>query len=227
MSQATHQANIQSVVDLILGRLEPDRRTIIAIAGPPASGKTTLTEAVVEHLNKRAESAPSLKASVLPMDGFHLGNDVLDELGLRHRKGAVETFDETAFCTALSDLSQSQDERLLPGFDRSQDRVVPGKIQVEASTRIIVTEGNYLLLNRSPWREARDLYAATVFVTAPLDVLKMRLIERWLDQGLSAQEAQSKVMNNDLPNAAMVLIQSQHADLVIEHHVHDTLAGAL
>ena len=60
MSQATHQANIQSVVDLILGRLEPDRRTIIAIAGPPASGKTTLTEAVVEHLNKRAESDPSL-----------------------------------------------------------------------------------------------------------------------------------------------------------------------
>ena len=223
MSQTTHKAHIQSVVDLISQRLEPKCRTVIAIAGPPGSGKTTLADAVVRQLNEQSIEAPEFKATILPMDGYHRSNDELDRLGLRRRKGAVDTFDAAGFSAALEALSDDKKVHRLPGFDRRNDCVVPDRIIVEASTRIIVTEGNYLLLNRVPWRDLRALYAASVFVKAPLEVLKARLLERWRDQHLSPQEAQQKVTENDLPNAALVLQESMSADLVIEHAVHDAL----
>jgi len=61
--------------------LEKGRR-IIAIVGPPASGKSTLAE----HLAQRMQNA-----RVLPMDGFHRDNADLDRHGLRARKGAPQT----------------------------------------------------------------------------------------------------------------------------------------
>lgn len=221
MSEVTHQAHVQAVVDLIAQRHQSGRRTVIAMAGPPASGKTTLAQSVARHLNQRAVLAPEFKTALLPMDGYHLDNQTLDRLGLRSRKGAVETFDAVRFCAAVQAASIPESDLSLPGFDRERDCVVPNAIRVERSTSIIITEGNYLLLHQLPWLEARPFFTATVFIKAPLDVLKQRLMARWRDQRLSMRDAETKVTGNDLPNAAIVLAQSSGADLVIEHDATD------
>lgn len=225
MSVESHQANIAAVVDLIASRIKQDQRTVIAIAGPPASGKTTLAEAVVERLNAGSSSSDERPASLFPMDGYHLSNPELDSLGLRDRKGSCETFDASGFCDALERLCVLGTAHDLPGFDRDNDCVVPGAIRVGAHARIIVAEGNYLLLDRFPWREAQSHYTARVFVKAPLAVLSMRLQERWRAQGLTARQAEARVQLNDLPNATLVLKDSTEADLVLEHLVHDGLEG--
>ena len=223
MSLATHQANVTAVVELIKRRAQAGERMIVAIAGPPASGKTTLAEAVVERLNTVGSSGEPRRAAVLPMDGFHLDNETLQARGLLARKGAVETFDATGFCATIRTIVEEGGAQHLPGFDRDEDRVIPNQIHIAEEAQVIVTEGNYLLLDQSPWRELRPMFTASVFVKAPIEVLRVRLLERWLDQNLSQQEAQKRVANNDLPNALHVLSRSVDADLFVEHEVHDDL----
>lgn len=231
MSLATHRANVTAVVELINRRAQTGERMIVAIAGPPASGKTTLAGAVVERLNAAGSSTEPRRAAVLPMDGFHLDNETLQARGLLARKGAVETFDAAGFCAAIRAIveeggDEGRDEggvQHLPGFNRHEDRVIPDQIRIAQETQVIVTEGNYLLLDQSPWRELHPMFAATVLVKAPIEVLRVRLLERWLDQNLSQQEAQERVTNNDLPNARHVLSRSVDADLLIGHEVHDDL----
>ena len=223
MSLATHQANVTAVVELIKRRAQAGERMIVAIAGPPASGKTTLAEAVVERLNTVGSSGEPRRAAVLPMDGFHLDNETLQARGLLARKGAVETFDANGFCAAIRTIVEEGGAQHMPGFDRDEDRVIPNQIHIAEEAQVIVTEGNYLLLDQSPWRELRPMFAASVFVKAPIEVLRDRLLERWLDQNLSQQEAQKRVTNNDLPNALHVLSRSVYADLFVEHEVHDDL----
>ena len=223
MSLATHQANVTAVVELIKRRAQAGERMIVAIAGPPASGKTTLAEAVVERLNTVGSSGEPRRAAVLPMDGFHLDNETLQARGLLARKGAVETFDAIGFCAAIRTIVEEGGAQHLPGFDRDEDRVIPNQIHIAEEAQVIVTEGNYLLLDQSPWRELRPMFTASVFVKAPIEVLRVRLLERWLDQNLSQQEAQKRVANNDLPNALSVLSRSVDADLFVEHEVHDDL----
>ena len=223
MSLATHQANVTAVVELIKRRAQAGERMIVAIAGPPASGKTTLAEAVVERLNTVGSSGGPRRAAVLPMDGFHLDNETLQARGLLARKGAVETFDANGFCAAIRTIVEEGGAQHLPGFDRDEDCVIPNQIHIAEEAQVIVTEGNYLLLDQSPWRELRPMFTASGFVKAPIEVLRVRLLERWLDQNLSQQEAQKRVANNDLPNALHVLSRSVDADLFVEHEVHDDL----
>ena len=223
MSLATHRANVTAVVELINRRAQTGERMIVAIAGPPASGKTTLAGAVVERLNAAGSSTEPRRAAVLPMDGFHLDNETLQARGLLARKGAVETFDAAGFCAAIRTIVEEGGAQHLPGFNRDEDRVIPDQIRIAQETQVIVTEGNYLLLDQSPWRELHPMFAASVFVKAPIEVLRVRLLERWLDQNLSQQEAQERVTNNDLPNARHVLSRSVDADLFVEHEVHDDL----
>ena len=223
MSLATHRANVMAVIELINKRAQTGERMIVAIAGPPASGKTTLAEAVVERLNTAGSGGEPQRAAVLPMDGFHLDNETLQARGLMDRKGAVETFDATGFCAAIRAILEEGGVQHLPGFDRDEDRVIPNQIRIAEEAQVIVTEGNYLLLDQSPWRELHPMFTASVFVKAPIEVLRVRLLERWLDQNLSQQEAQKRVANNDLPNALHVLSRSVDADLFVEHEVHDDL----
>lgn len=223
MSDAAHQAHIQSVLRLIDQRIQTGRRTVVAIAGPPASGKSTLAEAVVQQLNQQAIEAPAYQAALLPMDGYHLDNVTLDQRGLRARKGSVDTFAAAEFCAAVRAVAELGSAHDLPGFDRDSDSVVAGQIRVDPSTQIIVVEGNYLLLDRSPWRDLQAFYAATVFVCAPRTVLRERLMARWNHQNLLEQEAAAKVAINDLPNADVVLRERLAADLLIEHKTSDIL----
>ncbi len=205
------------VCDLISSRRQVGVRTIVAIAGPPASGKSTLAETVVQSLNVQQSSAVPL-ATLVPMDGYHLDNRVLKKRGLLSRKGAPETFDAVGFCTAIRGLQSAQHESFHPKFDRQMDLAIANAIAVHPETPIVVVEGNYLLMNSDPWRTLADVYAATVFVSPTLEELENRLQHRWIKHGFDPQTALQRAKTNDLPNAEHVIRDSRKADLTLNQN---------
>ncbi len=198
------------VVDRLIrrvGAVRPKaRRRLIAIAGAPASGKTTLAAELAEALGARA--------ILVPMDGFHLDNRILDARGLRPRKGAPQTFDGAGFVHMIRRLA-SEDEVVIPVFDRARDIAIAGASVVGPETEIAVVEGNYLLLDEQPWRALRPLWDLSVYLKVPEDTLRARLIQRWLDHGLNPQAAEARATSNDLPNALHIARHSSEADIVL------------
>ncbi|WP_282127149.1 AAA family ATPase [Roseobacter litoralis] len=168
-----------------------NKRRLIALAGPPASGKSTLAHALADHLPN---------SCALPMDGFHLDNRILRERGLIARKGAPETFDVAGLQHLLQRL-QNEDDVVYPLFDRHLDCAVAGAGIAEASATTVIVEGNYLLLDAPYWRDLRALWDFAVYVSVSPDVLRDRLLTRWHDHGFSREDAQAKVEQNDMPNA--------------------------
>ena len=177
---------------LITARAEGRSRYIVAIAGAPASGKTMLAAELAAKLGPCA--------SVLPMDGFHLDNSVLQERGLLARKGAPETFDAQGFVALLEHVLSTPEVRF-PTFDRQCDCTRPDRGLVSARTRIVLVEGNYLLLRTAPW--------------AARDELERRLIARWLKHGLLPEEARTRALGNDMKNADFVAAHSRAADVIL------------
>lgn len=211
MSSLKH--NTQMLSDLILKAARPGVRQVIAIAGPPGSGKSTLAEAVVDRIN--AQNGPSLNASLLPMDGFHLDNEALEPLGLADRKGAHETFDAKGFLHLMQEVRAHERDLHYPVFDRTIDRAIPDAGLLSKSTDVVVVEGNYLLLNKPIWRDLAPLFDVSVFLQIPLPTLEQRLLQRWLTLGFSRAKAEQKVYGNDLKNAALVLRHSMEPDLTL------------
>lgn len=189
-----------------------EKRLMIAIAGPPASGKTTLAGALVDAINNREPADPPV-AALLPMDGFHLDNAVLDEMGLRAVKGAPQTFDADGYIALVRSVREATTDILCPGFDRTIDAVVPDDLSIPAGTRIVIAEGNYLLLTADPWHQLKSLFDTTIALTPPLAELERRLIDRWLAHGHDQDAAEKRARGNDLVNAETVLTSSQTADL--------------
>lgn len=214
MTKTTMEQDVDLVCDLIERSLRNGERTIIGIAGPPASGKSTLAAAVVHSLNKASRS-PVAKASLLPMDGYHLDNRLLESRGLRARKGAPETFDAQGFCDAVACLAKTNRETYHPKFDRHLDLAIANAIAIHPETPVVVVEGNYLLLDRTPWSSLRALFAATVFVCPSMQALRERLLQRWIEHGQEPDAALGKITGNDLPNAELVARESHRADLML------------
>ncbi len=217
MTQSGLEHDVGLVCDLIERNRKEGGRTIIGIAGPPASGKSTLAEAVVQTLNTGAEGI-SAKASLLPMDGYHLDNRLLESRGLLARKGAPETFNSEGFCETVKGFVLSKRETFHPKFDRHMDLAIANSISIHADTPVVVVEGNYLLLKSVPWISLRDVFAATVFVCPPLDALRDRLQQRWIKHGLDPETAALKINGNDLPNAELVIRESYEADLCLSQN---------
>ncbi len=186
-----------------------DQRRLIAIAGPPASGKSTVAQAVCDALNARGTAT-----DLVAMDGFHMDNSVLNARDLRARKGAPQTFDLDGFAAILARLRQ-EGEVFVPTFDRARDASIAASAVVSSETRTIVVEGNYLLLNEPGWRDLSDHWALSVALMVSPEVLEGRLLARWLSFGFSAEAARLKAESNDLPNAMRVLENSLRADLEI------------
>lgn len=182
------------------------RRSLIAIAGPPASGKSTLAADLVTELGPTA--------ALVPMDGFHLDNRILDACGLRPRKGAPETFDAAGFIHMVRRLA-TEDEVIIPVFDRPRDIAIAGADAIGSKTEIAVVEGNYLLLKDAPWSGFHPLWDLTVFLNVPGYILTRRLIRRWLDNGHSPEQAETRARSNDLPNALRVTDRSAPADITL------------
>lgn len=195
----------QDIIDKITAVPLRGGRRIIAIAGGPASGKSTLSA-------KLASRIPN--GCVVPMDGFHRDNVDLDRHGLLARKGAPETFDVAAFIQLVQSL-RSQSNVAFPTFDRLNDRVVIDGGHVKASDQTILVEGNYLLLNRPPWADLAPIWDLSIQLDVPLDMLRNRLVKRWLDHGHTHPEALARAEGNDLANARLLATSSFVADLVI------------
>lgn len=188
----------------------PGRRFIAAIAGPPGSGKSTLAAALATHLADRTKR----QVALLPMDGFHYDNAVLEPAGLLARKGAPETFDATGFAECLARIRIGSEDVATPLFDRAADLARAGAAIVGSDCGIVLVEGNYLLLDALPWSEAAASYDLTVFLDVPLAELRRRLIQRWRDHGLGEEAAIARAEGNDLRNARLVIEGSVDADVV-------------
>ena len=193
----------------LIDRLQPltkgPQRRLVALAGPPAAGKSHLCEALMAAL-------PG--AGLLQMDGFHLDDGLLRQRGTLPRKGAPETFDLDGLAVMLDRL-RADDGRpvLVPLFDRSIETSRAAAAEIPAEARLILVEGNYLLLDRPGWRELARHFALTVMLEAPEPVLRARLEARW--SGLAPEEAREKLDGNDLPNMRLVLEASLPADLLL------------
>lgn len=191
-------------------------RLFIAVAGPPASGKSTIAAGLCEKLNAGGRSA-----ALLGMDGFHLDNRILDARGLRSRKGSPQTFDLAGFAAILERLRNEQ-EVIAPRFSRKLDASIGSAVVIDASVDLIVVEGNYLLLDRPGWRDLHALWSYSVFLDVEHDVLRKRLARRWERHGFSHEEAQQKIEENDMRNAELVLGSS-----VAAHHLYSDSTGLI
>jgi pantothenate kinase len=182
-----------------------DGRVLIAIAGPPGAGKSTLAAALADQV---------AGAAVVPMDGFHLDNMVLEQRGLLARKGAPESFDAAGFLNMVTRLKRGE-EVVIPVFDRARDIAIAGARVIGPEQRVLLIEGNYLLLDRAPWNGLAGCWDLTIGIEVPLPELEARLVQRWRDHGLMQAAAVARAMGNDIPNAQLVVAGSVSADLVI------------
>ncbi|SMO81443.1 nucleoside triphosphate hydrolase [Paracoccus laeviglucosivorans] len=187
-------------------------RQLVALAGPPGSGKSTIAEALHRAINAHTPAT----SAILPMDGFHYDDAVLRERGALSRKGAPHTFDVGGFRALLARLrANAEAEIAVPVFDRRLEISRAGARIIPQTTPLIIVEGNYLLLDSPPWTELAGQFDLTIALDVPMPVLRQRLIGRWLDHGMTLTEAEAKALGNDLPNAETVQAHGRAADITL------------
>ena len=209
MSILSYDQLIISVSDHIDN--DDKNRYFIALSGPPASGKSTISENLAKDL-----SAKGYNSSILQMDGFHYDDLILKEKKLLSKKGAPETFDVMGLINFVSRLHK-EDEVVIPIFDRSLELSRSSAVIISKNTKVIIVEGNYVLLNSYPWSELHKFFNTTVMINCEKKILEKRLIERWRNFNLPKEEIDEKVYKNDLPNGVNVLKNSIAAEYILEN----------
>ncbi|KIN64173.1 Fructokinase [Sulfitobacter noctilucicola] len=203
------RSNVDHLLPLVMNAPRQGTRRVVAIAGPPASGKSTLAEALVAALN-----GAGCATQLVPMDGFHLDNRILSERGLLNRKGAPETFDAEGLLRLVGLLGSDLD-LYYPVFDRALDLSIAGAGYISPQTDTIVIEGNYLMMQAPIWADMETHWDLSISITCPPDVLEERLIQRWLDHGLAEDAARARAEENDLPNARLIAASMGPADVTL------------
>ncbi|HVQ50165.1 MAG TPA: nucleoside/nucleotide kinase family protein [Mycobacterium sp.] len=193
--------------------VEDGSRAILGIAGSPGAGKSTLVDLLVTRI--RAAEGDDWVAHI-PMDGFHLADAQLDRIGARDRKGAPDTFDVAGYADLLERVKREVDEPVyVPGFDRTLEQPLAAALVVLPSVRLVVTEGNYLLLDDPDWARARRAMDAVWFVTSDESKRIARLVARHIEFGKTPDEARAWVATIDQRNADLVAPTIDKADRVI------------
>lgn len=182
------------------------RRVVLGIAGAPGAGKSTLARRVVLAVDEALGAGTAVQ---VPMDGFHLANRALDALGRHDRKGAIDTFDAEGYVALVRRLAAEPTGPgahviWAPDFDRRMDEPVAGSIPVPAGTRLVVTEGNYLLDETAPWSALADLCTETWFCTVGEPVRVDRLVARHMRHGRDHDAARAWAVEVDGVNAARI-----------------------
>ncbi|MEQ1699877.1 MAG: nucleoside/nucleotide kinase family protein [Ilumatobacteraceae bacterium] len=181
---------------------------VLGIVGPPGAGKSTLADAVVAHFGDAAQ--------LLPMDGFHLANEELARLGRAERKGAPDTFDVDGYLAALQRVRARVHDVLVPRFHREVEEAFAGAIRITTSTRLVVTDGNYLLLQQGRWADVRALLDESWFLRPDDDVRRERLVTRHVHHGRTPAAAEDWVRDVDEANAVRIVRDSAVADVIVD-----------
>ncbi|MFB8102971.1 nucleoside/nucleotide kinase family protein [Streptomyces sp. NPDC056007] len=206
---ATTTRGLADAADRARRLAETGRRRILGIAGPPGAGKSTVAQRLAEGLEGRA--------ALVPMDGFHLAGAELDRLGRAGRKGAPDTFDAAGYAALLRRLRDPDPAHPVyaPAFDRALEEPVAGALAVPPDVPLVITEGNYLLLEDGPWAEVRGLLDEVWFLDLAPEVRVRRLVERHVRYGKPPAYARAWVERSDEANARLVESGRERADVVV------------
>ena len=208
--------------ELALARLVPQivemesraqRRIAIGLAGGPGAGKSTLAAELVTLLDAIRPG----QAALVPMDGFHMRHDKIVAMGQTDYKGAPHTFEGAAFVSFLHHLKGAREPVTGPGYSRKIEDTVEDAFTVGADVRVLVVEGNYLLLTQGPWAGVKVLLDYAVFIHVPRETVRARLMIRHGEEGLFTEERnRAHIERNDLPNYDLVEASRDRADVVFE-----------
>ncbi|OII09642.1 nucleoside/nucleotide kinase family protein [Curtobacterium sp. MCBA15_007] len=197
-SGTTVDQAVERAVELAAG----SDRTVLGIAGAPGAGKSTLARRIVTAVDERLGAGTAVQ---VPMDGFHLSNAALDALGRHDRKGAADTFDADGYVALVRRLvAADEDVVWAPDFDRRVDEPVAGSIAVPRATRLVVSEGNYLLDDTAPWSALPALFTETWFCAVDDGVRLDRLVGRHMRHGRDHDAARAWAVQVDGVNAVRV-----------------------
>jgi pantothenate kinase len=211
--QLTPQSALSLLVSHIL-RMESaaGQRIAIGIAGGPGAGKSTLAAELVTMLNATKPGS----AALVPMDGFHMRHAKLEALGTVDFKGAPHTFEGAEFVSFLHRLKHANSAVMGPGYSRQIEDVVDNAFTVLPDVRVLIVEGNYLLLTDGPWAGVKPLLDFAVFIDVDRETVKARLLKRHAEAGLFTEERnRAHIERTDMPNFDLVSASKDRADVVI------------
>lgn len=190
--------------------LRSGSRRMLGIAGAPGAGKSTLAARLAEQLGTQAV--------LVPMDGFHLADVALARLGRLARKGAPDTFDAGGYVALLQRLRTQRPGDgpvWAPMFERGLEQPLAGAIEVRAEVPLVITEGNYLLLEDGPFAQVRTMLDDCWFVEVPEELRRERLIARHERFGKPPRAARDWALGPDEDNARLVAATRDRADVVV------------
>lgn len=211
IDQDVHSATLDELVELARTLAVLGERHILGLTGAPGAGKSTVADQLVTALG------PEL-AVLVPMDGFHLANEVLLALGRLNRKGAHDTFDDDGYARLISAIrGQQQSDPIVyaPRFHREIEESIGSSIPVLPTVPLVITEGNYLLMDSDAWPRARALIDEVWFLAPTTELRHERLVRRHEAYGKSPEEAASWALGSDERNAALIDSTVRRADRVV------------